>query len=89
LTLASPPDAIENGARPSVTDRAPPEGCRRRAVSFVRPEQRPTVPAGQPSLSATNLPPKDSRVDTSATPAKSVVEVLIIEVAADCGDDAV
>ena len=44
LTVARAPAAIEKLARPRVTRR---ELARRRAVSLVRPEQRPTVPAGQ------------------------------------------
>ena len=81
LTLARLPAGIENRARPRVTDRAAPERVRR-TLSSVRPEQRPTVPAGQLSLSAMNLPPKVSLADTRLTPAKGGVAagVGVVEV---------
>jgi len=76
-----------------VTDRAAPELARRLALSLVRPVQRPTVPAGQLSLSVMNLPPRESRVATSLTPAKAgvtagvwVVEVWVVEVGAGAGE---
>jgi len=48
---------------------------RRLAVSFVWPEQPPTVPAGQLSFSVMNLPERVSLVETSVTPANRVVEL--------------
>jgi hypothetical protein len=77
-TLACSPAAIENRAEPRATAGAAREpGRRRRAVSLVRPEQPPTVPAGQLSLSVTNPPPNDSLVETGLTPAKPGVEVEV------------
>ena len=63
-TATCSPAAIENEARPR---------GRRRTLSLVVPAQRPTVAAGQLSLSVMDLAPKDSLLDTSATPAKAGV----------------
>src|SRR5918994_5503694 len=65
LTLACLPGSIENPARPRRTLRL--------AVSFVRPEQRASVPAGQLSLTVTKRPDVVSLVDTSRTPANGVL----------------
>jgi len=86
LTLPCLPGAIEKRVRPSVTRL---ELARRRAVSLVRPEQRPTVATGQLSLSVMNLPPKVSLVETSLTPAKAGVAGVVGLVAVwDVEDDA-
>jgi len=89
LTLARAPAASENVARPSVTREPAGELVRRRrAVSFVRPEQRPTVAAGHVSLSVMNRRAKVSRVDTSFTPANAGVGVgvgVAIEVGVGVG----
>src|SRR4051812_6346583 len=85
VTLACPPAAIENGARPRTTVAAarPP----RRALSVLRPEQRPTVAAGQRSLSVISLPPKLGLVEASLTPAKAGVAVVVGLVAVSDVDD--
>jgi len=80
LTVARAPAAIEKLARPSMTREPARELVRRRrAVSFVPPEQRPTVAAGHVSLSVMNRRANASLVDTF-TPAKPGVGVGGVEV---------